>query len=189
MAISKKVRFEVFKRDLFTCQYCGKRPPDVVLEADHVHPRCDGGSDEMDNLTTSCWDCNRGKAGNQLGKTSPAVDELARLAAMQEMGERSRLLLTQKERAKEEQAILDTAAGDVLEWWCSEVGDTEEWWDVFQYRSLRTFLKRGLPMEELRDAVDATATKMDRKNLQPWQAWRYFCGVCWAKIGRMEGKE
>ncbi|OAM26482.1 MULTISPECIES: HNH endonuclease [Eikenella] len=31
-SITKKLRFEVLKRDSFTCQYCGKAAPDVVLE-------------------------------------------------------------------------------------------------------------------------------------------------------------
>ena len=34
-SISKKARFEVFKRDSFTCQYCGRTAPDVVLHLDH----------------------------------------------------------------------------------------------------------------------------------------------------------
>lgn len=63
MSISKRLRFEVFKRDNFTCQYCGARPPDTVLEVDHVHPRCEGGLDGIENLKTACWNCNRGKAG------------------------------------------------------------------------------------------------------------------------------
>lgn len=62
MSISKRLRFEVFKRDNFTCQYCGAKPPDTVLEVDHVHPRCEGGADSMENLKTACWNCNRGKA-------------------------------------------------------------------------------------------------------------------------------
>jgi 5-methylcytosine-specific restriction endonuclease McrA len=48
--MSKKLRFEVFKRDSFTCQYCGKTPPLVVLEVDHIHPVSKGGSCGMDNL-------------------------------------------------------------------------------------------------------------------------------------------
>lgn len=32
----KRLRFEVFKRDHFTCQYCGAQPPDIVLVADHI---------------------------------------------------------------------------------------------------------------------------------------------------------
>jgi len=62
MSLPKRLRFEVFKRDNFTCQYCGARPPDTVLEVDHVIPQCRGGGDSWDNLTTACWNCNRGKA-------------------------------------------------------------------------------------------------------------------------------
>lgn len=36
--ISKKLRFEVFKRDGFRCAYCGKFPPAVILEVDHIEP-------------------------------------------------------------------------------------------------------------------------------------------------------
>jgi HNH endonuclease len=43
IALSKRVRFEVFKRDRFCCQYCGRHPPDIVLEIDHIIPVCDGG--------------------------------------------------------------------------------------------------------------------------------------------------
>lgn len=42
-AISKKTRFEVFKRDRFTCQYCGATPPGVLLHIDHIHPVAEGG--------------------------------------------------------------------------------------------------------------------------------------------------
>lgn len=66
-------RFEVFKRDLFTCRYCGRRAPDVILEVDHVHPRSQGGDDELLNLVTSCWDCNRGK-GDKTLRDSTKVD-------------------------------------------------------------------------------------------------------------------
>ena len=31
--ISKKLRFEVFKRDSFTCQYCGSKAPDADPES------------------------------------------------------------------------------------------------------------------------------------------------------------
>ena len=52
MSVSKSVRFEIFARDAFTCQYCGRRPPEVVLELDHIHPRAKGGSDDLTNLIT-----------------------------------------------------------------------------------------------------------------------------------------
>ncbi len=49
-AISKKVRFEVFKRDSFTCQYCGAKAPDVVLNCDHIEPVSKGGTNKLLNL-------------------------------------------------------------------------------------------------------------------------------------------
>ena len=65
-SISKKVRFEVFKRDKFTCQYCGKSAPDVVLEVDHIKPVSKGGNNSMLNLVTACFECNRGKTNTEL---------------------------------------------------------------------------------------------------------------------------
>jgi hypothetical protein len=57
------IRFDVFQRDGFRCRYCGRSPKEgVFLEADHVIPRSAGGSDDMSNLVTACWDCNRGKS-------------------------------------------------------------------------------------------------------------------------------
>ena len=42
-AISKKIRFEIFKRDSFKCQYCGKSAPDAILHIDHIIPVAEGG--------------------------------------------------------------------------------------------------------------------------------------------------
>ncbi len=63
-AIPKSVRFEVFKRDNFTCQYCGRKAPDVVLEVDHINPVANGGENDILNLVTSCRDCNSGKGAS-----------------------------------------------------------------------------------------------------------------------------
>jgi hypothetical protein len=65
-AISKKLRFEVFKRDSFICQYCGKSAPEVVLEIDHITPVSKGGKNTITNLITACFDCNRGKSNRTL---------------------------------------------------------------------------------------------------------------------------
>lgn len=67
-AISNKLRFEVFKRDNFTCQYCGKKAPDVVLNVDHIIPVAKGGKNELLNLITSCFECNNGKRDIPLDK-------------------------------------------------------------------------------------------------------------------------
>jgi hypothetical protein len=55
------LRTEIFRRDKFTCTYCGA--VGVRLECDHVMPVCRGGSNEPSNLTTACLECNRAKGG------------------------------------------------------------------------------------------------------------------------------
>lgn len=64
--LSKKLRFDVFKRDEFTCQYCGATPPSVILHVDHIISVKDGGLNEIDNLLTSCEACNLGKGARPL---------------------------------------------------------------------------------------------------------------------------
>jgi len=64
-SLSPKLRHKVLSRDRFTCMGCGARAPDVELEVDHKIPVSRGGSDEMDNLTTLCKECNIGK-GNKV---------------------------------------------------------------------------------------------------------------------------
>jgi hypothetical protein len=62
---NKKMRFEILKRDNFTCRYCGRSPranQNVILEIDHIHPQSKGGVYEKENLITSCHDCNGGKS-------------------------------------------------------------------------------------------------------------------------------
>ncbi len=64
---SKRLRFQVLQRDKFTCCYCGRKPPEVILEIDHIKPESDRGLTKLDNLVTSCRDCNRGKSNLILG--------------------------------------------------------------------------------------------------------------------------
>lgn len=52
-------RREVFARDGYTCQYCGKHTRDLTL--DHVIPRSMGGRDTWDNLVSACRECNHRK--------------------------------------------------------------------------------------------------------------------------------
>jgi hypothetical protein len=69
-SITKKTRFEVFKRDSFTCQYCGAKAPDAILEIDHLNPVKHGGDNDLLNLITSCFVCNRGKSDRKLSDNS-----------------------------------------------------------------------------------------------------------------------
>lgn len=55
------LRIRILERDHFTCVYCGRKPPEVALEVDHVLARVRGGSDDATNLVTACRECNNGK--------------------------------------------------------------------------------------------------------------------------------
>ncbi len=61
MSLSKRLRFEILKRDGFACQYCGAKAPGVFLQVDHIYPVSRGGPDTADNLRAACADCNIGK--------------------------------------------------------------------------------------------------------------------------------
>lgn len=112
MGIGKSLRFEIFARDGFICQYCGQRPPDVVLELDHIHPRSKGGDDDPLNLITSCWDCNRGKRDKVLREIPQRPDaDLKFLETQQELVEAKRYLKAKKQR-DEAYALLEGALLD-----------------------------------------------------------------------------
>ena len=57
----KLTRLEVFQRDHYTCQYCGKETRQLTL--DHVIPRYRGGQHVWENVVSACVSCNRRKAG------------------------------------------------------------------------------------------------------------------------------
>lgn len=109
MAIGKSLRFEIFARDAFTCQYCGLRPPDVVLEVDHIHPVSKGGGDDTLNLITSCFDCNRGKRAKVISDIAPRPDaDLAYMKIQQESAEIGRFIKAKKKRDKAMREVCDS---------------------------------------------------------------------------------
>jgi len=55
-------RRNVFKRDHWTCQYCGRQPGGEELTIDHVVPRSQGGVSTWENCVLACVDCNKRKA-------------------------------------------------------------------------------------------------------------------------------
>lgn len=95
--ISKKMRFEVFKRDNFTCQYCERHAPDVVLECDHIKPVAEGGKNTFLNLITSCMECNRGKGKTVLSDSSAVDKQFERMAVLNEKREQMKMMLKWRE--------------------------------------------------------------------------------------------
>jgi hypothetical protein len=177
MALSVRSRFEVFKRDDFTCQYCGRKSPDVVLEADHIVPLSGGGSDDVINLTTSCWECNRGKSGVPLAQVLTGEDPHDRAIVLLE---RERQLAEYNKVVAAERERRDREAWDLVRYWKAEQGykkkadlktiGTED------YRWLFNALA-WCPAERIREFMDAALNRHMTKNLKYvavcCRNWRY----------------
>jgi len=177
--ISKRVRFEIFKRDNFACQYCGQTPPAVVLEIDHIVSVSDGGSDETHNLITACFDCNRGKGAIPLAERPTPEDLRAKRSLMRERIEQAEAyeMMLQEQRRIEEDAIDEVIA--VYE-------ENFEGWTLLDRTriSIRRFL-RSLPRTEVIEAMEIACNNMGRRERVDSSSivFRYFCGICWRKIG------
>jgi len=81
MALSKRQRFSILRRDNFTCRYCGAKAPDVQLHVDHKKPVALGGDDHPANLVTACVGCNAGKSATPLDGVQYGPREIAALTA------------------------------------------------------------------------------------------------------------
>jgi hypothetical protein len=175
-SLSKTLRFEVFKRDGFTCQYCGATPPAVVLEVDHIEAVAAGGSDDQDNLITACFDCNRGKGARDLRVAPETLAEKAeRIAEAEAQLAAFREVMEALEARKEADVWIVV---DAL------FGETET--THARFNSIKMFLDR-LPVWEVKEAAQIA------RGAKPWseaQRFKYFCGVCWNKIkGANDGQD
>lgn len=56
----------IMSRDNYTCAYCGRKPPDVKMQCDHIVPLSRGGSNDPENLTAACFECNSSKGAKLL---------------------------------------------------------------------------------------------------------------------------
>ena len=105
--IGDKLRFEVFKRDNFKCQYCGMSAPDVVLNVDHIDPVSNGGENDILNLVTSCRDCNSGKSDRLLSEHSMLDKQRKMLEDLEERRQQLKMMIQWREQLSnfdEEQA-------------------------------------------------------------------------------------
>jgi hypothetical protein len=169
--IGKKLRFEVFKRDQFTCQYCGAHPPEAILHCDHILAVANGGTNDIDNLTTACESCNNGKGARELSSIpEPLAAKASRIAESEEqlLGYQE-ILRARAKRIEDEQ------------WEVAEAlwpGSSEKGANRQDLISIKQFIgKLGVcPVLEAAEIAKAFAPYGGNK------MWRYFCGVCWKKI-------
>ena len=169
-AISKKTRFEVFKRDQFTCQYCGNTPPAVVLEVDHINAVANGGDNDIDNLITSCFDCNRGKGARSLSAVPQTVQE--KLEVLHEREEQIKAFNRQiKAKRKRQDKQIDVLS-DIL-----AQHKNHRFTDSFR-ESVRVNFLDALSSEQLENAMHKACMKCSTAK----DAVKYFCGTCWGII-------
>lgn len=150
--ISKKLRFEVFKRDSFKCQYCGATSPDVLLEVDHIKPVKEGGKNNIDNLVTACRDCNSGKGARLLDDNTVLEKQRQQLEELNER--RQQLEMMMKWREGLAGLSEDTLAAAQRYW--EEKADstlTEVGID-----NLRKWIKK-YPLQVVLDSIDASCSQ------------------------------
>lgn len=173
MAVTKRARFEVLKRDAHTCQYCGEKAPDVTLHIDHVIPVSLGGTDDPGNLVAACKDCNLGKASSSPDAEAVAAvqaDAIRWAAALQEATYRAAARLEEPsalyEYFEDEWNYRNPAFADLpsdLEW----------------KPTIAKFYGMGLDVSAIDHAIDLAA---GRDDIPRWARWKYFCGICWNKV-------
>ncbi len=171
MPINKKLRFEVFKRDGFKCAYCGKSPPAVTLEVDHIEPKSKGGSDCIENLITACFDCNRGKSNIPLDKIPNSLVENLEILQEREAQLKAyrRLVKTIQQRIAQDVDDIDQIYKTAYRGWKLS--------DIFRNGSVKNFLAK-LPKHEVVSAMEQAVSR----GLNSSAAIKYFCGICWRKI-------
>ena len=169
MALSKKIRFDVFKRDSFTCAYCGKKPPEAVLEADHIEPKSKGGTDILENLITACFDCNRGKSNNELNEI-PKNENFDLLK--EKYDQLKEFYNFQKKYSKLKEEILE----DVCEYW-SELWNGSYSINSQGKLSIKFFL-RDFESNAIKEAMDIAVGRV-RDSAEG--SFKYMCGILHAR--------
>ncbi len=187
-SLSKKLRFEVFKRDSFTCQYCGGKAPDITLQVDHLEPVSKGGTNDILNLITSCKDCNSGKSNRRLSDTSLLDKQRQQLEDLQERKEQIEMMFQwQKSLTNLDDQVIDQLS--------------EFWNELTVSYSLNDNGKRGLrkllrqnELSEVMQAMKIAAEQYleydDEGN--PTQesvekAWKKVGGIC--RIKKIEAEK
>lgn len=191
-SLSKKVRFEVFKRDSFTCQYCGESAPKVVLNVDHINPVSKSGENDFLNLITSCFDCNAGKKDRLLSDNSAISRQKNQLDELNLRREQLEMMLEWREGLKEIsqtelQAAADEWAKSVKGYHLNDTGliNVQRLIDKFgleavlkAIREVKTYLEENESGEWTAESVETAFSKIGsvcRVNQQPdWMKELYY---------------
>ncbi len=170
MAVSKRLRYEILRRDNHTCRYCGCGVDEgAQLTIDHVRPIALGGTDNADNLVAACRDCNYGKSSSPVD--APLVDQVAQdavrwAAAIKRAAEDQRA-----ERAAVEAvvAVFDARWND----WTYGDGTRTVSRPADWQPTVARWVGRGMTAEDLVALIDNVLPR----NVSDHKMWGYFCGA------------
>lgn len=178
------IRFEIFKRDNFTCQYCGRKTPEAILELDHIIPKCKGGKNDIQNYITSCFECNRGKAGSPLDKIKTRPELKAEMYLLAE----KELQLKEYYNLREE---IDKRIQSEMEFLGNQFFESSQY--VFApklARSIKYFLNI-FTKYEISEAIDIAIAKFPSSfpsSNDGWDRFRYLCGILHRKKREKENE-
>jgi len=182
MAVSKRLRYEILRRDNRTCRMCGASAPDVRLTVDHVTPVALGGIDAPANLATLCEPCNNGKSS-----TSPDAavvadvsdDALRWSAAVKQAAEN----LRHQQRPKEE--YRNTFLAEWNRWHIGNEDGKKVPLPADWKQAIERFRVAGIPEWMWADIVDVG---MANQKVNPDNTFRYCCGVAWNKVTEIQAE-
>lgn len=183
MAVTKRTRFEVLRRDGHACQYCGAKAPDVALQIDHVIPVALGGDDKPGNLVTACRDCNSGKSS--IPPDSPLVQSLSGEAAAYALGmvDKMTRLRADVERGDE---LIESFEDEWGAW--RRLDGTEEGKKVplppDYEMSLFRWSQMGVPFRVISLAIPKAMQKRGLRGEFP--EFQYLAGIVWNMINARE---
>lgn len=184
MAVSKRVRYEVMRRDNHACRYCGAMAPEAKLTIDHVIPVALGGADDPGNLVTACRDCNAGKTStspDQAVIDDVSADAIRWSAAMREAAEQLR---AEREARVGEYAVFHKRWH---EWTYESSGKTyymngrlpENYLEKFE-----TYRDVGLTVDDLLDGLRI----LEALRFSPKDPFAYFLGIMNNKAAELQAR-
>ena len=174
--IGTKTRFEVFKRDSFQCQYCGKSAPEVILHVDHIKPVFTGGENDIMNLITSCAECNLGKGKRELSDNTIIEKQRKQLTELNEKREQLEMMLLWRQELRDQD---DQQLFFLLQIARDDAGID---FDGEGQRQVKNLIKQ-FGFNEVLYSFEKTS---GRNNIPKNQFIRYVAGICWK---RLKGEE
>jgi hypothetical protein len=184
--LRKSVRFAIFHRDGFTCAYCGRRPPKVVLEIDHIVPIAEGGTNDDTNLTTCCEECNAGKGRKLLASAGPKPDvDLDYLATQQELAELERYNRLKVERDR----VLDEVIDNLQKTWMDILQDLGAKGPLVPRRAVIAGLLLTFTPEDIEWSFRYAISRTWYRGRDEDSILRYACACLWNELRRAEGRD